>query len=281
MRRSNNFIGLLNFITLVLSVPVLGGGIWLSTRSNGTECLKFLQLPLIIIAVIIMVTALAGLIGACYRNTLLMALYLVAMIFIMLVFLGFIIFAYAVTDKGSGKETENRAYLEYYLQDYQGWLKERVASDEYWTKISSCVRESKRCEKLGRTIHGVPETADTFYLRNLSPIQSGCCKPPTECGFKYENETVWRSEGGIVGTNKDCSRWSNDQNLLCYECDSCKAGVLATIKKSWRKVSMINIVVLLILFLVYLVAYAAYKNNRRIDNCQPCGETKIIKLRPT
>ena len=171
MRRSNKLIGLLNFFTLVLSVPILGGGIWLSTRSNGTECLKFLQLPLIIIAVIMMVTALAGLIGACYRNTLLMALYLLAMIFIMLVFLGFIIFAYAATAKGSGKVTENRAYLEYYLQDYQGWLKERVASDEYWTKISSCVRESKLCGKLGRTIHGVPENADTFYLRNLSPIQ--------------------------------------------------------------------------------------------------------------
>jgi len=76
-----------------------------------------------------------------------------------------------VTDKGSGRETENRAYLEYYLEDYDGWLKEHVASDEYWTKVSSCVRESKICGKLGRTIHGVPETADAFYLRNLSPIQ--------------------------------------------------------------------------------------------------------------
>lgn len=171
MRRSNNLIGLLNFITLVLSVPVLGGGIWLATRSNGTECLKFLLLPLIIIAVSIMVTSLAGLTGACYRNLLLMRLYLVAMILIMLVFLGFIIFAYAVTDKGSGRETEKRAYLEYYLEDYEGWLKERVESDEYWTKVSSCVKESKLCRKLGRTINGVPESAETFYLRNLSPIQ--------------------------------------------------------------------------------------------------------------
>ncbi|WVZ01565.1 hypothetical protein V8G54_027634, partial [Vigna mungo] len=217
--------------------PVLGGGIWLGTRSNGTECLKFLLLPLIIIAVSIMVTSLAGLTGACYRNLLLMSLYLVAMILIMLVFLGFIIFAYAVTDKGSGRETENRAYLEYYLEDYEGWLKERVESDEYWTKISSCVKESKLCRKLGRTINGVPQTAETFYLRNLSPIQSGCCKPPTECGYKYENETMWSTEGVLGSNNTDCKKWNNDQNLLCYDCDSCKAGVLATLKKTWRRVS--------------------------------------------
>ena len=111
-------------------------------------------------------------------------------------------------------------------------------------------------------------------------MKSGCCKPPTECGYRYENETVWRVEGGGVGSNTDCSRWSNDQNLLCYECDSCKAGVLATIKQSWRKVSVINIAVLIVLFLLYLLSYAAYKNNLRIDNCHPCGETKIIKLQP-
>ncbi|KAG2371382.1 Tetraspanin-3 protein [Vigna angularis] len=196
MRRSNNLIGLLNFITLVLSVPVLGGGIWLGTRSNGTECLKFLLLPLIIIAVSIMVTSLAGLAGACYRNLFLMSLYLVAMILIMLVFLGFIIFAYAVTDKGSGRETENRAYLEYYLEDYEGWLKERVESDEYWTKISSCVEESKLCRKLGRTVNGVPETAETFYLRNLSPIQSVVTDMRTrQCGAQKE---LWEATTQIA-----------------------------------------------------------------------------------
>ncbi|CAJ1956014.1 unnamed protein product [Sphenostylis stenocarpa] len=281
LRGSNNLICLLNFFILVLSVPILGGGIWLSTRSNGTECLKFLQLPLIIVAVSIMVTSLAGLTGACYRNNLLMTLYLVALIFIMMVFLGFIIFAYAVTSKGSGKVTQNRAYLEYYLQDYQGWLKERVASDKYWTKLSSCVRDSKVCEKLGRNINGVPETADIFYFRNLSPIQSGCCKPPTECGYSYENETMWSPGSAVVGSNQDCGRWSNDQTLLCYECDSCKAALLATFKIRWRKVSLINIALFILLLVLYIVAYAAYRNNRRINNCEPCGQTKITKARPT
>ncbi|TKY48493.1 Tetraspanin-3 protein [Spatholobus suberectus] len=249
MRGSNHLIGLINFLTFLLSVPILGGGIWLSTRANNTECLKFLRWPLIVIGISIMVTSLAGLTGSCYRNTFLMSLYLVVVFFIILVLVGFIIFAYVVTEKGSGREVQNRAYLDYYLQDYSGWLEERVTSDSYWRKIiSSCVRDSKVCGKLGRTVYGAPETADMFYLRKLTPIQSGCCKPPAECGYNYQNETV-------VGTNPDCTRWSYDQHLLCYDCDSCKAGVLASLKKT-------------------------YRNNRKIDNCESCGETRMTKARP-
>ena len=172
MRTSNQLIGLLNFLTFLLSVPILGGGIWLSSRATNTDCLRFLQWPLIVIGITIMVISLAGFAGACYRNTFLMRLYLVVMFLVIAVLIGFIVFAYAVTDKGSGRVVPNRAYLDYYLQDYSGWLEERVASDSYWGKISSCIRDSKVCSKLGRTtLGGVPETADMFYLRKLSPIQ--------------------------------------------------------------------------------------------------------------
>ncbi|XP_058181331.1 tetraspanin-3-like [Rhododendron vialii] len=112
MRTSNHLIGLLNFLTLPLSIPILGGGIWLSGRANNTDCLRFLQWPLIIIGVSNMVVSLAGFAGACYRNTFLMYLYLWAM---------FVIIAYAVTDKGSGRAVTSRAYLEYDLDDFSGW----------------------------------------------------------------------------------------------------------------------------------------------------------------
>ncbi|GAU14649.1 hypothetical protein TSUD_97130 [Trifolium subterraneum] len=136
MRTSNHLIGVLNFLTFLLSIPILGGGIWLSSRANNTDCLKFLQWPLIIIVLI-----------------------------------GFIIFAYVVTDKGEGRRMINRGYLDYYLDDYSGWLKDRVKSDEYWGKISSCIRDSKTCRKLARNFNGVPETSDMFFERKLSPIQ--------------------------------------------------------------------------------------------------------------
>ncbi|KAG6629331.1 tetraspanin-3-like [Carya illinoinensis] len=281
MRTSNHLIGFLNFLTFLLSIPILGGGIWLSTRANNTDCLKFLQWPLIVIGVSLMTISLAGFAGACYRNTVLMRLYLFVMFFIIAALIGFIIFAYAVTDKGSGHQVPNRVYSEYYLQEYSGWLKDRVADESYWSKISSCIRDSKACGKMGRTVGGVPETADMFYLRKLNPIESGCCKPPTECGYVYVNETFWNPGGGLVGSNLDCSKWSNEQDQLCYSCDSCKAGVLASLKKSWRKVSVINIVVLIILVIFYVVGYAAFRNNRRMDNDEPFGEARMTKARPS
>ncbi|KAL6200017.1 hypothetical protein ACLB2K_029799 [Fragaria x ananassa] len=281
MRASNHLIGLLNFTTFLLSIPILGGGIWLSSRANNTDCLKFLQWPLIVIGVSIMVVSLAGIAGACYRNTLLMWVYLFVMFFIIAALIGFIIFAYAVTDKGSGRSLVNRAYKDYNLEDYSGWLEERVARNSYWRKIASCVRDSKVCKKMDTSVNGVPETADMFYNRKLSSVQSGCCKPPTECGYTYVNETVWTTEGGLVGTNPDCSMWNNDQQELCYSCNSCKAGVLASIRKSWRKVSVINIVILIVLVIFYVIGCAAFRNNRRIDNDEPYGEARMTKAQPS
>lgn len=112
-------------------------------------------------------------------------------------------------------------------------------------------------------------------------MQSGCCKPPTECGYVYQNETVWIPGGGLVGTDPDCVNWTNDQGLLCYNCNSCKAGVLASIRKSWRKVSVINIVILIILVIMYMVAIAAFRHNKRIDNDEPYGETRMEKSQPS
>ncbi|CAL0304102.1 unnamed protein product [Lupinus luteus] len=281
MRTSNHLIGALNFLTFLLSIPILGGGIWLSSRANNTDCLKFLQWPLIIIGISIMVISLAGFAGSCYRNTFLMRLYLIAMFIIIAVLIGFIIFAYVVTDKGSGRRVMNHGYLDYYLQDYSGWLEKRVASDSYWGKISSCVRDSKTCRKLARNFNGVPETADMFYLRTLTSLQSGCCKPPTDCGYTYMNETMWNVGNVVMPANQDCTRWNNDQEQLCYACDSCKAGVLASVRKSWRKVSVINIIVMIILVVVYIIACAAYRNNRRMDNDESYGEARMTKSQPS
>ncbi|KAL7115678.1 hypothetical protein ACP275_04G197200 [Erythranthe tilingii] len=97
----------------------------------------------------------------------------------------------------------------------------------------------------------------------------------------YINETVWTPGGGLVGPDTDCGKWSNDQEQLCYGCDSCKAGVVASLKKSWRKVSVINIVVLIILVILYVVACAAFRHNKRIDNDEPYGETRMEKSQPS
>ena len=136
-----HLIGLINFLTFLLKIPILGGGIWLSARPTNTDCLKFLQWPLM-------------------RNTILMRIYLWVMFFVVAALIGFIIFAYAVTDKGSGRPVPVRVYLDYYLEDYSGWLDECVGNHGYWAKIISCIRDSSVCPRTRRVIGGVPESVD-------------------------------------------------------------------------------------------------------------------------
>uniref|UniRef100_A0A0E0RFK0 Uncharacterized protein n=1 Tax=Oryza rufipogon TaxID=4529 RepID=A0A0E0RFK0_ORYRU len=88
----------------------------------------------------------------------------------------------------------------------------------------------------------------------MSPIESGCCKPPSSCGFTYVNGTTWIPTPAAAGapaaaTNVDCSRWSNNQQTLCFQCDSCKAGFLDDIKKAWSLDALYPILALIGAFL--------------------------------
>lgn len=171
MRATNTILGLVNFTTILLSIPILAEGIWLSTRASQTDCMRFLQWALIALGLFVLVISLMGFAGACYRTSWLLWLYLFAMFFVIATIFSLIIFAFAVTSKGAGRPVTNRSYLDFYLSDYSGWLKDRVSDEGYWVKISSCIREAKVCRKMGRSFGGVPESPDMFYLRQLSPIQ--------------------------------------------------------------------------------------------------------------
>jgi hypothetical protein len=92
-------------------------------------------------------------------------------------------------------------------------------------------------------------------------VQSGCCKPPTRCGFRFVNATFWetstKSGGGMsqpaaaVARNDDCRAWSNERQVLCFECDACRAGVLATVNKKWKAVAFFNVALFVVLVVVY------------------------------
>nr|CAD1841949.1 unnamed protein product [Ananas comosus var. bracteatus] len=228
-----------------------------------------------------------GLRGACYRLTWLLRLYLFAMFLIVAALVFFVIFAFAVTDRGHGQVVLNRAFLEYQLSDYSGWLRDRVSDPGYWARISACLRDTHACKHMARYVRDpntgllLPESQDMFSQRDLSPIESGCCKPPTSCGYTYVNETLWNAGAGMVVTDPDCVQWSNDQQVLCFQCDSCRAGVLATIRHSWRKVSVINIVVLIIIVIFYVVGCAAYRNAKMVENDESFGMARMTKAQPS
>uniref|UniRef100_A0A5B7BXA0 Tetraspanin-8-like n=1 Tax=Davidia involucrata TaxID=16924 RepID=A0A5B7BXA0_DAVIN len=257
-RVSNNLIGILNFVTFLLSVPILGAGIWLS-RQADTECERFLEKPVIILGAFLMVVSLAGLIGACCRVSWLLWVYLVVMFLLILLLFCFTIFTFVVTNKGAGEVVSGRGYKEYRLGDYSNWLQKRVNSTKNWNKIKSCLQDSKVCQSLIDDRTSTP--VEVFYQEHLTAIQSGCCKPSSDCNYTYVTPTNWNITP-TTSTNPDCSAWSNNASTLCFNCQSCKAGMLDNIKSDWKKVAIINVIFLVFLVVVYSIGCCAFRNNR-------------------
>ncbi|XP_009114334.1 protein TORNADO 2 [Brassica rapa] len=260
MPLSNNVICCINFISVLLSIPVIGAGIWLTTGAVNS-CVKLLQWPVIILGILILLVGLAGFIGGFWRITWLLVVYLIAML-ALIVLLGILVgFIYMVTIKGgSGHPEPSRAYLEYSLQDFSGYLRRRVQRSYKWDRIRTCLSTTTICSELNQTF----STALDFFNAHLTPIQSGCCKPPTKCGFTFVNPTYWISPIDM-SADMDCLQWSNDQNALCYACDSCKAGLLANLKVDWLKADLFLLLALIGLIIVYIIGCCAFRNAKTED----------------
>ncbi|GER37972.1 tetraspanin-8 [Striga asiatica] len=167
---------------------------------------------------------------------------------------------FVVTNSVAGKVLSGRGYREYRLGDYSNWLQNRV--NDHWGQVRSYLVDSNICQRL---LQAGSTPVDDFYREHLSALQSGCCKPSNDCNFTYVSPTNWTRPQTPASSNPDCARWSNEPRVLCYGCDSCKAGLLDNIKTDWKRVSVINIVFLVFLIIVYSVGCCAFRNNRE-DN---------------
>ncbi|OAY38817.1 tetraspanin-6 [Manihot esculenta] len=262
-RFSNTVIGFLNLFTLLASIPIIGGGLWMA-RSN-TTCESFLQTPLLVVGFVVLIVSLAGFIGACFHVAWALWVYLVVMLFLIATLMGLTIFGFVVTSQGGGVDVAARVYKEYRLQDYSPWLRDRVKDPDYWRTIRSCILGSNVCSKLASW------TPLDYLQRDMSPIQSGCCKPPTSCNYNMAT---------LVPQDPDCYKWNNSPTLLCYECDSCKAGVLEDVRRDWHKLSVLNIVMLVLLIGIYSIGCCAFKNTRRAETDYAYGENRMTKVKP-
>ncbi|KAL0889314.1 hypothetical protein Bca101_013297 [Brassica carinata] len=169
-------------------------------------------------------------------------------------------FIYMVTMKGSGHPAPSRAYLEYSLQDFSGYLRQRVQTSYKWDRIRTCLGTTNICPELNQRF----SIAQDFFNAHLSPIQSGCCKPPTKCGFNFVNPTYWMSPTDM-SADMDCLQWNNEQNTLCYSCDSCKAGLLANLKLDWFKADICLLLAFVGLIIVYIIGCCAFRNAKTKD----------------
>ncbi|XP_038895637.1 tetraspanin-11-like [Benincasa hispida] len=257
-RLSNIVLCLLNCCTLIISLIAIFAALHVRNH-GGTACQKFLQDPVLIVGIFFFVISLFGLIGSCCRLNSILYLYLIVLFLLILALMAFTIFSLLVTNKGIGQAVSGRGYKEYRLGDYSHWLQNYVVSDENWIRIRSCLIDTLMCHNLAKEFNG--READ-FFNHNLSPIESGCCKPPTYCGFKFKNATYWViPKAGPAVTDSDCTAWSNKQTILCYDCKSCKGGILANIRKEWRHFAIFNTCVLTVITIIYCIGCCATRNN--------------------
>ncbi|XP_051194476.1 tetraspanin-2 [Lolium perenne] len=257
MAVSNNITACVTLMALICAVPVIASGIWFAS-AQGEECARLARWPVAILGGLILLAALAGFVGAYWNRRRLLAFYLFAMGLLIVLLIALLAFAFAVTRGSGAYPVLGRAYDEYRLDGFSMWLRGYVSDDPgRWEGIKSCLAVSDTCKKLARQASFV--TADQFYQSSLTPLQSGCCKPPSVCGFGYVSPTVWTNPARPAA-DADCGRWSNDPAQLCYECESCRAGLLATLRRQWHKANIALVVATVSLVFLYLVGCSAYKN---------------------
>lgn len=166
MALSNNVIGAINFVAMILSVPIIGAGIWLATEADNS-CVKILQWPVIILGILVLVVAIAGFIGGFWRIPWLLVVYLIAMLVLIILLACLVVFVYMVTVRGSGHLEPSRNYLEYRLDDYSGWLRRRVKSSYKWDRIRNCLSSTTLCAELNQSYR----MAQDFFNAHLTPLQ--------------------------------------------------------------------------------------------------------------
>ncbi|KAD4888861.1 hypothetical protein R6Q59_034246 [Mikania micrantha] len=264
-RTSNILTTILNVMTLLLGIILITGGIWTSVHPDGaTLCQKTFAKPYLFTGIFLVVLAVIGILGAFFRINTMLYIYSAVLFIIIVGLLAFAIFALVVTNKRIGKAVSNHGFKEYRFRDYSKWLQKHVVTDNNWGKIKSCLIDSHVCLAIARA-----KNAKEFYRSNLNALEMGCCKAPGNCNYLFVNATYWvPPKSGPGSEDPDCKTWSNDQKQLCYDCGSCKVGVLNNMRHLWRKFAMLNFSILVFVIVIYSISCCAIRNNNAIP--QPC-----------
>ncbi|KAJ4713294.1 Tetraspanin [Melia azedarach] len=272
VRASNFFVGLVNFFSLLGGIIAIVFSLYIHFH-GGTACQNSLFKLLVITGVVLSVVSLLGLLGVWCKNNILLYVYLILMFLCIIasaVFLLFVFtsndnddgggkdgYVYRVTYNSTGKAVSVVGFRQYRLANFSSYLRKHLVDGRSWNAIKDCLIEAEVCRSVAKNTN---ERAQDFYKMNLSPIQSGCCKPSIDCGFEYKNGTSWTApESDAAVLNSECLKWSNEEDGLCFDCNSCKAGVLNTIKKVWRNLAICLVVSFII---IYSVSFCALSNNR-------------------
>lgn len=247
----------INFLTMLLAAAVICFGVWMGTHHDG--CRKSLTLPILGLGTSILIISLIGFMGALKNVTILLWIYLVMLCLVLVAILTFTVLAFIVTNNGSGHVISGQRYKEYQLKDYSSWFLKQLNDSRNWEHLKSCLVKSEDCTDLPKQYKNLKQ----YEQAKLTPIEAGCCRPPSECGYPAINASYYDLSFHPVSTNKDCKLYKNSRAIKCYNCDSCKAGVAQYMKIEWRVVAIFNVILFVVLSMIYFVGCCARRNAGR------------------
>ncbi|RDX75038.1 Tetraspanin-2, partial [Mucuna pruriens] len=246
---SNKVSAVVNFIALLASIPIIGAGVWLASKLDN-ECIHNFRWHVLVLGILVLMVSLAGFVGAYWNKHVLLVFYLCCMPILIVLIIFLLVFVFIVTTPDGTYHVPGRDFKESMLDGFSPWLRNHVTASPIWNNIRTCLADSYVCIKLTQDYI----SADQFFNSPVSPLQSGCCKPPTACGYNYVNPILWINPANPMA-DPDCYLWSNGQKQLCYNCNACKAGLLGNLRQEWRKANIILSVALLLLIWLYLIAF--------------------------
>ncbi|KAL4182009.1 hypothetical protein AMTRI_Chr12g240330 [Amborella trichopoda] len=242
-------IAKLKICATLFSFPILGVGIWMLCMTDA-DCEYLLRMPklkIILGVMLIIIFVFSNVAAVSPVRMLLFTCLFVMFLLIVILILGILLVG------SDGAESRG-------VSGSPRWLQMRVRNTENWQNVKSCIFTLDMCGDLAqRTMH---MTSYDFNMMKLTPIESGCCKPPLSCGMIGVNATYWEPEptGEQELSNmedSDCATWSNQRNILCYNCNSCKAGFLQSLQKRWQKIGIILITMVVLELLLHTLIFVA------------------------
>lgn len=252
---SNKITGLLNLTVFLCAILIIAAGVWFASKPDNA-CIHQFRWPVVVLGVLVLGASLAGFVGACYNKKGLLLAYLVLMAVLVLLLLVLLVFAFVVMRPDGAVAVPGRAYKEYRLAGFSSWLRTQVVGSGNWNRIRTCLAQSQVCTDLNRDL---VDANQFFATATISPIQSGCCTPPSICGYTYVTPITWTNPTN-QGADPDCLVWNNDPSLMCYGCNSCKAGLLGNLRHDWKTANIILVVAVVVLIWVYLIGCCAFRN---------------------
>ncbi|XP_013618573.1 PREDICTED: tetraspanin-13 [Brassica oleracea var. oleracea] len=190
------------------------------------ECNRFVTTPGIFVSFSLLFMTLAGFYAAYYKSDCLFRIHFFILFLWIFVVVAKAVFVYRLNNETNPRLYPGTKIHEFRLEDYSGWVRRLVIKDDEWYRTRRCLVKDNVCNKL---FSNQNMSASEFRQMNLTPIQSGCCKPPLSCGLTYVKPNIWTMPRYYNNVEDDCKTWNNTANTLCFDCDSCKAVTIANL----------------------------------------------------